>query len=202
MVVWAPFQFWPTGGGPEDVVVLRIVGLHLHVLLLVRVVELRLGLEFEEAPVGHDRVDPLADLVGAEGAVLVVEAVARPVGGGHVELHEVDVLADDVGRRTDLEVVELVVGGDEVGMPELDRVAGIRTEEERLRGADAGDGLADVAPERQEPLLREVPALLVLDHVDLEHGRLVSTRVRLVRVALVADIRARRRGARKPGAAR
>ena len=35
-----------------------------------------------------------ADLVGGEGAILVVPAVPRAVRGGHVELHQMDVLAN------------------------------------------------------------------------------------------------------------
>ena len=44
-------------------------------------------------------------------AVFVVPAIARTIRRGHVELHQVNVLPNDVGRRPHLEVVELAVGG-------------------------------------------------------------------------------------------
>src|SRR5690606_20395230 len=51
-----------------------------------------------------DGVDALHHRGRREGAVLVVPAVGRAVGGGQVPLRQVDVLADDVGGRTHLVV--------------------------------------------------------------------------------------------------
>ena len=117
------------------------------------------------------------DLVGAVAAVLIVEAVGGAVGRGDVELHQVDMLADDVGRRADLEIVELVIAGQEVGKPVLDDVAAVGAEEQRLGRAPARKHVAHVSPERRDPLLGVVPALLVEDDVELDVGGLVRDRM-------------------------
>jgi hypothetical protein len=88
----------------------------------------------------------------------------------------VDVLAHDVGRRAHLEVVELVVARDEVGVVEGDAVARVGAEEEGLGRARAVARGGHVAPERQDARLREVPAGLVDLEVDLDVGRLVGAR--------------------------
>src|SRR5215471_11529048 len=64
----------------------------------------------------------VSHLVGAEGAVLIVEAVCSSVGRRHVEFHQVDVLADDVGRSPDLKIIYRVIIRDKVGVPVLDEV--------------------------------------------------------------------------------
>ena len=68
-----------------------------------------------------------------ESAVLVVEAVARAVGGCHVKLHQMNVLAQNIGGRADLEIVNQIVVGYQIGMPVLDDVSRITTEEKRFR---------------------------------------------------------------------
>ncbi len=57
-------------------------------------------------------------------------------------------LAEDVGRRAHLEVVELVDVRHQVGERVLDALAGVGAEEERLRRALAGQRVLDVAPQR------------------------------------------------------
>ena len=53
-------------------------------------------------------MDALENFVGSEGSILIVESITRAIRGGDVELHQMDVLTDDIGRRTHLEVVDLV----------------------------------------------------------------------------------------------
>ena len=95
-------------------------------------------------------------------------------------------LPDDVGRRADLKVVQLVVIGHQVGVPQLGRVVGGRPDEEGLGGPIVLDRGRHVFPERDEPRLRVVPALLVQDHVGLDDRRLIAP-VDAGRVAIVGD---------------
>src|SRR5688572_17294593 len=69
---------------------------------------LRRAVESLQTASGVDGMNALEDFAGSERAVFIVETVTRAVGRSHVKLHEVDVLAHEVGRRAHLEVVELV----------------------------------------------------------------------------------------------
>ena len=142
--------------------------------------------EFVDPSLGVDGRDALADLLRAERAIFVIEAVTGAVGRGDIELHEMDVLAQNIGRCAHLEIVHLVVIRHQVGVPVFDRVVGIRSEEEGLRRPDARHGRRHVIPEGEEPLLGEVPPFLVEHHVELEDGRLVSADVD-IRFAVAAD---------------
>src|SRR6185503_5201540 len=88
-------------------------------------------------------------------------------------------LTDDVGRRAHLKIVDEVIIRDEVRMPVLDNVAGISAEEQRL-GRAAGTAGSElqrrlhVVPQRQNALLREVPAGLVEPDVELKRRGLVA----------------------------
>src|SRR5215208_10113 len=89
-------------------------------------------------------------------------------------------LAEDVGRRAHLEVVDEVIVGNQVGVPVLDNVAGVATEEEWLRRAAGAAGRVgecrfDVVPQRQHALLREVPAVLVERDVELNGRGFITT---------------------------
>ena len=119
-------------------------------------------------------IDPLPHLVGAHGAVLIVEAVGGAVGGGDIELHQVDVLADDVGRRLHLEIVLLVFTGSQVGVVEIDAVVAVGPDEERLRGLGAVDRGLGVSPQGQNARLGKVLAQLVELHVELDDRGLVD----------------------------
>ena len=68
------------------------------------------------------RKDALAHLVRREGAILIVPAIARAVAGGDVELHQMDVLANGVGRRVDLKIVRVQRRRHEIGL-EVDAIA-------------------------------------------------------------------------------
>ena len=54
-------------------------------------------------------MDSLPHLFRREGTVLVVISVGTSIGGCDIELHEVNVLTDDVGRREDLEIIEVEI---------------------------------------------------------------------------------------------
>ena len=54
--------------------------------------------EFVDPSLGVDGRDALADLLRAERAIFVIEAVTGAVGRGDIELHEMDVLAQNIGR--------------------------------------------------------------------------------------------------------
>src|SRR6185369_750158 len=90
-------------------------------------------------------------------------------------------LAEDVGRRAHLEVVYKVIIRDEVRVPVLDDVARVATEEEWLRRTAAAPARRvshcrrHVLPQRENTLLREVPAFLVQGDVELDRSRLIDT---------------------------
>jgi len=144
----------------------------------------RTGLDDIIPAIRFSRADAARHLVRGEGAVLVIEAVAGAVRRRDVELHQVDVLADRVGRRLHLEVVEFKLLGQLVGMAELYALTGGRPEEERLlaRRGERGDrrvreagGLTvleavGVGSEHRDARLRVVPPGSVCHEVEL-HGR-------------------------------
>jgi len=148
------------------------------------------GISVRGEPRRLESVDPLLHLVRAECAVLVVPAVARAIGRGDVEFHQMNVLPDDVGRRLDLEVVELVDARHQVGVVVVDAVAGIGAHDERLRGPGAAQAGGDVAVEHQDALLAEVPPHLVEVDRKLDHGGSIEPGV-----ADELALRARRRSA-------
>src|SRR5215510_4927355 len=89
-------------------------------------------------------------------------------------------LANDVGRRPHLKIVDEVIVRHEVRMPVLDDVAGVSAEEEWLRRASGATGSVlkrrlHVVPQRQHALLWEVPASFVKSDVELNRGRLITT---------------------------
>ena len=86
-----------------------------------------------------------------------------------------DVLADDVGRRLDLEVVELEVLGRSVGVAEFGAVARLGAEEEGL-GLSAPAALEPLglAGEDVDPRLRIVPAGAVDNEIELDGGDVVA----------------------------
>ena len=164
-------------------------------------------MESTDPPGAVERVNDLLHFVGTEGAVFVVEAVTRAVGRGDVKLHEVNVLAEDVGRRAHLEVVDEVIIGHEVRVPVFDDVAGVAAEEERLgrasgtAGRESHGGL-HVVPQRQDALLRVVPAELVKPDVELDRGRfvnsfalLIGSRIDVDGLAVIVDCRIGKRRA-------
>ena len=83
-----------------------------------------------------DRPDRFLHFLRTEGAVFVVETIARAVRRGDVKLHQVNMLAQDVGRCAHLEIVHQVIVWDQIGMPVFDDVARVAAEEQwlRLRG--------------------------------------------------------------------
>src|SRR5262245_60526036 len=80
-----------------------------------------------------DGPDHLLHFSRGKGAVLVIETITGAVRRGHVKLHQVYMLAENVCRRAHLEVIDQVVVGYQVGMPILDDVSRVATEEKRLR---------------------------------------------------------------------
>ena len=104
-------------------------------------------------------------------------------------------LAEDVSRRAHLEVVDVVVVGNQIRVPVLDNVAGIAAEEQRF-GWTSGCAAAGsefncwrrVFPQREHALLRIVPAefLLVERDVCLNRGGLVNAQG-ANRVAVIID---------------
>src|SRR5262245_65909768 len=91
---------------------------------------------------GIDGSNALERLVRTDGAILVVPAIAGTIRGGHIELNEVDVLTDDVGRGSHLEIVELIDIGDQVGVVVRDAASTVHAKEEGLRWSPShgGDG--------------------------------------------------------------
>ncbi len=113
----------------------------------------------------------LAGFVGADGTIFVVPAVGRAIGRGHIEFDQVNVLADDVGWRFHLVIVQLVDAGDQVGVPELDTVTAVEAHDQGFGRFFAIEHGCHVFPKGLEALLREVPADFVNGHVSLDDGR-------------------------------
>ena len=114
-------------------------------------------------------------------------------------------LAQDVGRCPHLKVVDEVVVRHEIVMPILDDVARVSEEEQRLGRAAGTAGCVlkcrlHVVPQRQDALLREVPAGLVKSDVELKRRGFVAADALLFRngidvdrVAVVVNTRVRER---------
>ena len=83
-------------------------------------------------------------------------------------------LTDDVGRRSYLKVVLLVITRDEVRVIEGDAVVRVRAEEQRLRWFSTSFCRSNVGPQRENARLREVPARLVKFQIKLKRGCFVS----------------------------
>ena len=128
-----------------------------------------------------------------EGAVFIVPAVAAAVRRHDVELDQVDVLADGVGGCLDLEVVLLQHFRHAVGVAELDAIARVGAEEERVGRARQAFVGCHVAVEHVDARLRVMPAGLVDDQVQLDHRHVVAAHRRGGRTR-VGKRRAGRRG--------
>src|SRR5215204_2931495 len=90
-----------------------------------------------------DRPDDFLNFARCERTVFIIETVTSTVGSGNVKLHQVYVLAKDVSGRAYLEVIDIVVVGNKVGVPVLNDVAAVSTEEQwfgRTSGGAAGSG--------------------------------------------------------------
>ena len=96
--------------------------------------------------IAPDRIDAVAHLFRAQRAVFIVPAVRRAIGRSDIELHQMDVLPDDVGRRAHLKVVQLVIAGHQIGVPELDDVVAVGPEEEGFGQARAVQGVRHITP--------------------------------------------------------
>src|SRR5687768_14995461 len=126
--------------------------------------------------------------VGTKASVFVIEAIARTVRRSNVKLHQVNVLADDVGWRADLKIVQLVITGHQIRVIEGDAVVGVSAEEERLRWSGAGPRGVYIVPKGANARLREVPSGLIQFHINLNVGRFVQARFAFGS-ALVVDAR-------------
>jgi len=96
-----------------------------------------------EASLSVDSMNTVLYFIWAEGAIFIVKAIPSAIWCHDIKFNEVDVLANDVGRSPDLEVIHLVVSRNEIGMPELDRLPSISTEEEGFRWTLSGNGILD-----------------------------------------------------------
>ena len=114
---------------------------------------------------------------GRQCAVFVVPAVGRAVIGGQVPLGQVDVLADDVGRGTYLEVIEFVLVRYQIRVQQLAAVKGVEAHDKRLRGTLLVDRRFDVTPQCDDALLRIVVAHLVEDRIDLDVRDAIGARI-------------------------
>src|SRR5271165_6688428 len=88
-----------------------------------------------------------------------------------------NMLANDIGRCSHLEVVQLIIIRHEVGVPEFYRLSAVSPEEKRLGRSFFVEGRLNVLPQREETLLRIVPAQFVQDDVFLNRCGLVLTQV-------------------------
>ena len=73
--------------------------------------------------------DNFLHLTRRERAIFIVEPVTGSVRRSNVKLHQVYVLAQDVCGRAYLKIVDVVIVGNQVRVPELDNVSGISAEE-------------------------------------------------------------------------
>jgi hypothetical protein len=92
-------------------------------------------------------VNPLDDFFRRKGSVFVVEAVCSAVGGEHVKLHEVNVLAHRVSWSAHLKVILDVNARHQVGVLERDAIVRVGAEEEWLRRFCAVERRFHVAPQ-------------------------------------------------------
>src|SRR6185369_14947206 len=87
-----------------------------------------------------------------------------------------NVLADDIGRRTHLEVILLVNTRHQIGVVERYAIVRVSAEEKRFGRLGAGLGRSNVCPERQNPRLRKMPASFIKFQVKLKRSRFVGAR--------------------------
>src|SRR6185369_1446722 len=124
--------------------------------------------------------------IRTEGPVFVVEAVAGTIGRGHVKLHEVDVLSNDVGRCAYLKIILFVNSGNKISVIVSDAIVGVRAEEEWFRRLGSSDCWCHIRPQGKDARLREVPACFVQLDVELEGCCFVSAR-RSDRDSIIVD---------------
>ena len=124
-----------------------------------------------------DGIDPAADGFCTENTIFIVPAVRCAVSRHEVPFRQVNVLADDVGRCGDLIVVHHVEFRHQVRLIVHRTVVRVQTEHKRLWRTGLGKRRRNVFPERDDTLLRVVIAKLVEDHVELDVGCLVDTRI-------------------------
>ena len=151
----------------------QAIGIALAILL-----EKRVGFELERriSILGCGHVvgaDALTHLFGREGAVLIIPAIARTIRRCHVELHQVNMLADGVGRCVDLEVVQRQRIRQEIAVLEVDAVARIGAKKQGLGQpvARAGvDDVGDVVFKCQDARLRIKPSMAIDRQFSLDHS--------------------------------
>src|SRR6266700_6086165 len=80
-----------------------------------------------------DSVDAVTHLIRTERSIFIVEAIGCTIGGKNVKLHQVNVLANDVRGRANLEIIQLVVAGGQIRVPVFNAVTAIGAEKQRLR---------------------------------------------------------------------
>src|SRR6185295_10233686 len=117
-----------------------------------------------------------------EGTVFVVKAIARAIGRGHVKFHEVNVLSQNIGGSTHLEVVNQIIVWHQIRVPILDDVSSVTTEEQRLRRTASAvphwaerESRLHIFPQRENALLRIVPTLLIKRDVQLNRCGFVGS---------------------------
>src|SRR6185503_16926431 len=101
-------------------------------------------------------------------------------------LNEVNVLAQDVGWRAHLEIIDEVIVRHEVRVPILDDVSTVPAEEERFRRTNLRvrrsivfkfeiKRLLHILPQTEHALLWVVPLLLVEEDIELERSGLITS---------------------------
>src|ERR1044071_4893046 len=95
-------------------------------------------------------------------------------------------LADDIGRRSHLKVIQLVNTGYEIGVVIGDAVVCVRAEEQRFRWFRACLSRSHICPKREDARLWVVPARLVQFYVELKCGCFVGA-WRPYLIAIIVD---------------
>src|SRR5690242_2016797 len=90
------------------------------------------------SPGSIDRLDAFLDFLIAERAFFIVPAIAGAIRRKHVKLHQVNVLADDIGWRAYLEVILLILVRNQVRHLEGDTVARVGANKQGLRRTGPG----------------------------------------------------------------
>src|SRR5262245_33729358 len=82
-------------------------------------------------------------------------------------------LADDVGRSEDLEIIQVEYIGHQIGRPEIDAVARIGAKEEGFGWTSATQRDQQIALQQGDARLRIVPPRFVHSQIELQIGRAI-----------------------------
>src|ERR1041384_3370091 len=93
-----------------------------------------------------DSANAFDNFFGTKSTILVIKTVPGSIGGEHIKLHQMDVLAHNIRRSAHLEIVLRINTRDEIGYLDRYEVVSFGPEKKRFRRVGAVEGRFYVGP--------------------------------------------------------